>query len=174
MPTLSFDASAVEPQEARSFDLLPKGEYLAEVMDSTMKPTAKGGEYLELVVNILDGDYANRRIWDRLNLVNANETAADIARRALSALCHAVGVLQVTESEELHGIPFVVCIGVERGKNGYDDKNKVTGYKPAPGGSSFESAPRARPAAAPMAAKPAPAAAPAGKAPPPWAKKAAA
>ena len=78
-----------------------------------MKPTkAGGGELLEIELEILEGEYARRHLWDRLNLVNANQQAVEIAQRTLSAICHATGVLRVNDSEALHFKPMLVTVKV--------------------------------------------------------------
>ena len=66
-----------------------------------------------------------RHVYDQLNLINPNPTAEEIAQRTLAAICHAVGKLQISDSEELHFLPVMVKVAVTR--NGY---NEVKGYKP--------------------------------------------
>ena len=85
-----FEANTVEPNE--SFDPLSNGDYLCIITASEMKPTKSGdGAYLELELQVLEGPHQGRKLWDRLNLNNANETAVRIARGALSSICRAVG-----------------------------------------------------------------------------------
>ena len=61
---------------------------------------------------MLDGPYKGRKLFDRLNLVNANPVTVEIAQRTLSAICHATGRMQVQDSEELHLIPFIADVQV--------------------------------------------------------------
>ena len=70
-------------------------------------------------------------LYDQLNLINPNPTAEEIAQRTLSAICHAVGKLQVADSEELHFQPLLVRVAVK--PNGY---NEVKGYKPVAAGAA--------------------------------------
>lgn len=87
-----FDAQTVEPND--SFDPVPNGDYLCIITTSEMKPTKAGdGAYLELELQVIEGPYQGRKLWDRLNLNNANETTVKIAKGTLSAICRAVGVL---------------------------------------------------------------------------------
>lgn len=172
-----FDANHVNPNPV--FETLPEGEYLVMVADSEMKPTnAKDGEYLNLTLEVLDGPYKGRIIFDRLNLVNKNPKAVEIAQRQLSQICHAVGVLRVADSTELHNRPMVAKVGIEVGNpkrdatgsviGKYEDKNKIKSYRPASGGAPVAAASATAPAptTAPAAARPAPGGMP------PWAKKA--
>jgi len=162
---LNFDATQVEPD--RGGEPLPAGDYMAIITNSEMKPNSKGtGEYLELTMQVTDGPHAGRQAWDRLSLIHQNAQPVDIAQRKLSAICHAVGVLQVTQSEQLHNRPLKI-----RMKPRKDDpsQTEVASYKSANG-----SPPSPQPAAPAPPAQPAqPAQQPAtSKAAPPWARKA--
>ena len=133
MASLQFDATAIEP--ATSFDVLPKGEYLAAAVSSEMKSTkAMTGKYLQLSFEILEGKFKGRRIFERLNLQNPNKDAEEIAQRTLSALCHALGILQINESEQLHDIPVLISVTIEDGKGDYGPSNRITGYASASNG----------------------------------------
>lgn len=153
---LNFDADVVEP--ATDFAPLPAGQYLAMAIGSEWKTTASGnGEYLQFCWEIVDGDHKGRRVWDRLNLKNPNETAVKIANGTLSAICRAVGVPRPKDSSELHGKPLTMRLTLEeRTDKPGQFKNEVKGY--APVGSAE---------AAPVAAKPATA-----DKTPPWKRKA--
>lgn len=127
-----FDAREHEPTGGP--DALPAGEYLAMATDSEMKSTKSGnGKYLQIAWKVLDGPHEGRMLWSRLNLENPNQTAVDIAKRELSAICHAVGVLRPKRSEELHGVPVMLRVGVRKRPDTGDLSNEVKGYKPASG-----------------------------------------
>ncbi|MEK9693909.1 MAG: DUF669 domain-containing protein, partial [Rhodospirillaceae bacterium] len=60
--------------------------------DSDYKVTKNGtGKYIELEFTILDGEYAGRKFWDRLNVMNENKTAQDIANATLKTILDAIG-----------------------------------------------------------------------------------
>lgn len=165
LPTGPFNAADVEP--ADDFTPIPAGEYLMQIIDSDMKPTRDGtGQYLELTLQIIDGQYKGRLCWDRLNLVNKSQKAVEIAQRTLSAICRAVGVPSVQDSAQLHNKPLIGKVKYVDAQGQYDAKNEMKAYKPA----------SAAPATPAQAAQPAPAqsAAPAQPAAPassrpPWA-----
>ena len=120
----TFDASSVEPNVP--LEALPPGDYIAQILQSEMRVTKAGtGQMLWLDMEVLEGPLKNRHLYDQLNLINPNPTAEEIAQRTLSAICHAVGKLQVADSEELHFQPLLVRVAVK--PNGY---NEVKGYKP--------------------------------------------
>lgn len=154
-----FDAAEVEPQEA--FEVLPPGKYRVQIVASEERPTKDGnGSYIWLEMEILEGEHAGRKLWDRLNINNANQQAVDIARRALSAICHAVGELALEDTEQLHFKPMIATVRVRPPKDGYDASNDIRGYS-AVDDQPAARAPAARPAPAPRPA-PAQAARPAG------------
>jgi len=160
MATLNFNAQNVEPAEA--FTALPAGLYHAQIVESDLKQTKTGsGHYLQLTWKVLDGQHTGRLIFDRLNIANQNETAQKIGQQQLSALCHAVGILQVADSSQLHNKPCRIKVTVRKDDQ-YGDSNEVKGYEAA--GGTAASAP-----AMPAFAKPA---APAGNTPP-WMARAA-
>jgi len=165
---LNFDASTVDPQS--EFTPLPAGEYLVMATDSEVKQTKNGnGQYLQMTLQVLDGPYKNRLIFDRINIQNTNSTAQEIGQRALSAMCHAVGVLQVSDSAQLHHIPFTVRVSVRQDPQ-YGDSNEVKAYKSAAGNKpAVSTRPAAsKPAPAPAPQKPAPASTAASGAKPAW------
>ena len=133
----TFDATAVEPSAPR--EIIPPGEYVVQIVESEMASTKAGdGEMLKLTLDIIDGPHAGRKLWDRLNLVNRNQQAVEIAQRTLSAICHATGKLQVSDSEALHFIPMIATVKVKPAgpdKQGIhrEAQNEVSGYKPANG-----------------------------------------
>ncbi len=143
----TFDANSVAP--AQAFEVLPAGKYKVQVVDSDMRPTKNGdGQYLWLEMEILDGEYQGRKMWDRMNLVNPNAQAVEIAQRQLSALCHATGKMHVADSEDLHFIPVIATVRVRPARENYDASNEIRGYEPVGGTVSQMPQRQAAPAAA--------------------------
>jgi hypothetical protein len=122
--------NAEEHQEMGSFEVIPKGEYLALITDSEMKPTQSGsGEYLQLSWQLIDPQHKGRIVFDRLNLKNQNATAVKIANSALSGICKSVGILRPKDSVELHNKPVMLKIDVEeRSDKPGVYKNIIKGY----------------------------------------------
>lgn len=127
-----FDANAVEPN--KPFDALPAGKYDVVIVKSEMKATKSGeGRYLEMELQILNGEHQNRKLFDRLNLENKSEKTVQIARGTLSSICRAVGVLTPKDSSELHFKPLRCKVNVSKDDNG-NPKNDVKGYEPRQAG----------------------------------------
>lgn len=162
MAAFSFDATAVAPQE--SLSPIPAGHYLAHIIESDIQPLKSGmGQALALTFEVLDGQYRGRKVFARLNVQHRGSPEAErIAQAQLSALCHAVGVLKLTDSAQLHHKPVRIRVKIRKDESGqYGDRNEVTGFEAASG----------VPTMPPQAA--APAAAAASAVTPPWAKRAA-
>ena len=141
----TFDATQVEPQG--DYSPVPPGEYKVSITSSEFVETKGGnGHMLKLEIEILEGDQAGRKLFDRLNLDNPNAQAVEIAQRQLSAICHAVGKLSVSDSDELHGLPMVAVVKVDQPRTGKDGKeygasNAIKSYKAI--GNGFVAAPAA-------------------------------
>lgn len=158
-----FDATAVEPDQGRDFTPLPAGVYDVEITNSEVKDAKSGnGCYLSLEMTVIGENGPGRKVWSNITLKNTNAQAESIGQGQLSALCHAVGIKNLKDSDELFQKVLRVRLKVVPPSGQYQAKNEVTAYEA--GGASAPPANAARPAAN----TPAPAAAPAS---PPWAKK---
>jgi hypothetical protein len=168
----TFNANDVEPSSS-SFEVLPAGKYQAQIVNSEMRDTKTGsGQYLWLELAITDGPHANKRLFDRLNLVNPNDKAVEIAQRTLSAICHATGQMQVQDSEQLHNRAMIVNVkvrpaGPDKSGTHREAANEIGGY---------EAVSAHRPAIPQQSAQPQQASAPQSAKPastPPWRRTAA-
>lgn len=129
MPQFTFDPTeVVAAPQSKSYEPLPRGIYQAIIIDSAIKPTKAGtGEYIELVMQVIDGVHSGRRLWERLNVSNPNKTAEEIARSQLASLCQAVGVQKLSATEQLHDTPFGIELDIDRKD---PTRNRVMGYLP--------------------------------------------
>ncbi len=176
MAQLQFDASTVAPQA--SYTPIPAGVYTVSIDDSEIKPTQKGGQMAVFRLRVLEGQHAGRTVFARINVRNPSQQAEQIGQAQLSALCHAAGVLQLSDTAQLHNKVVRARVKIRKDATGqYEDQNEVSGFEatggPAPVAAGFVAqAPAAAPAAAGFVAQ-APAAAPAAAAQPPWKRAAA-
>lgn len=131
----SFDATTVDPQRPRG-EIIPKGKYSALITDSEVTETSKGGKMLSLTLEIIDGPHKGAPLYDRLNVVNISQQAQEIALRTLSAICTATGVMQVSDTQQLHNKPLTITVGIEEEKPNpakpgetYPARNQINGYE---------------------------------------------
>jgi len=152
MSVLNFDATKVEPAGlSQQLPVSDSNGHLVMIAESEMKENKnKDGGYLELMLTILDGPHKGESGAYRLNLFHNNPKTVEIAYRQLSAVCHAVGLLQVADSTQLHNLPFRAVVGLQKGDNpeGYTEvKGVLTKDGLAPGKTAAPTPP-AQPAAA--------------------------
>ena len=137
-----FDANDVEPRKA--FEPLPADKYQVVIVASEMKDTkACDGQYLELELEVIDGQYKGRKLWDRLTLHHPNQQTVQIAQATLSAICRACGVMQPRDSAELHDLPMVAKVRVKRRKDTGELTNDVAGYERKEAAAAAAAAPQA-------------------------------
>jgi hypothetical protein len=100
-----------------------------------------------LEFDIIDeGPMKNRKLWDRLNLVNSNPKTVEIAKKTLSAICHATNTMQLKNTEQLHGIPILLTVrvkpaGPDKGGTYREAQNEIRGYESAGQSASARVAP---------------------------------
>jgi len=134
-----FNAETVEPNQA--YEPLPAGWYKAVITESEEKPTkAQTGSYLQLTLEVIDGEHKGRKVFERLNLNNPNSTAVDIAQRTLSGICRSVGVMTPRDSTDLHDKPLMMKLAVKPGDGQYGPSNDIKEYA-APEQAAASSAP---------------------------------
>jgi len=146
--------NALNHEPVTSFDPLPADWYKCVITDTEERQTkAMDGSYLQLTIEVIEGPFSGRKVFDRLNLNNKNQTAVEIAQRALASICRAVEVPNPKNSDELRDKPLMVKVSVRPAENGYDASNDVKGYDAA-SGSSASVAVAAEPAVANGSATP--------------------
>ena len=136
-----FNALEIEP--AATYEPLPADWYKAVITATEEKPTkAQTGSYLELNMEIIEGNYQGRRVFERLNLNNPKPVAVEIAQRSLSSICRSIGVNNPQNSEELMDKPLMIKVAVKPAQGEYGASNEIKGYD-AVGGATTAPAPAA-------------------------------
>jgi hypothetical protein len=107
-----FNARSVDP--ASTPNPVPAGDYKVMIVSSEpMKNTNSEGGHLRFMLRIMEGQFQGRELMYNLNLFNPNPQTQEIAYKQLSALCHVTGQFDVQDSQQLHGIPFIVVVTVQ-------------------------------------------------------------
>jgi len=104
-----------------SFAAIKDGQHPAMITECTMKDTKAGGKMLSLTIEVIDGESKGRKVWDNLNVVNANETAQNIAHSKLKGYFTAVGKPEATEEGELLRVPIGIKTKTKTNKEGYEN-----------------------------------------------------
>lgn len=161
-----FDANQVEPQAPRDNEPLPAGLYSVEITSSEVKDLKSGnGVGLSLEFTVIDpAPFARRKVWQSLNIKHTNPQAEQIGQSQLSALCRAVGIGVLNDSDQLFGQVLRIRTKVRPAEGNYGPRAEVVSHEPS-GTTPL-----------PMPSQPAAPAAPAanaGAAAKPWQKRAA-
>ncbi len=126
--------NANEHDKMGDFSPIPAGEYLAQITKSELADTkAKTGKFLKLEFTIMQGEQKNKKVWARLNIVNPNPQAVEIAQKELATICAAVGLARITDSDELHMKPMMIKVAIKPGEGQYLDSNEIKNYSAAKG-----------------------------------------
>lgn len=73
-------------------DLIPKGDYPMVIIKMEEKATKAGtGKLLNVQLQITKGQFQNKTVFDRFNVVNPNPVAQNIGRQQLKAMLKALG-----------------------------------------------------------------------------------
>lgn len=153
----TFNAHEVPP--ATGIVVIPKGDYDVIFDSCEIKPTkANNGGFIECRYKVISGEHKDAILFDRLNLWNNNETAVNIARAQLSALCHVTGVFVLndganTMNQQMKNKPFKVHVDISLNEKKEPSGNEVKrimnadGSLPGRQSAPPQSAPAANPAA---------------------------
>ena len=150
----AFNAQQYDPTQGGGS--LPVGRHPVIIESSEVKANkANDGGYLQLNLKLIDGPQMGTTGAYRLNLYHSNPQTAEIAHRQLSAICHVIGVFNVQDSQQLHNIPFIVEVGLQKGEEaaqkGYTEVKKVFDINGNEPGKAGQGAPAAQPQQQPAA-----------------------
>lgn len=152
MAKLGFEyAGATEELNKNDFDRtpLPDGKYFAEITDSDYRDAKNGnGSYVMVEFRVIDGEYADRKVWSNYNIINSNEQAQEIGQQQFAKLCLAtLGRPSCDDTDHLIGRQLAIGVGLDKKD---PSRNRVKWTEAV---QQTTSAPAARPAAAPAAAR---------------------
>lgn len=134
MVAYSFNSQQHTPQYGGGGGGLPAGpqgedvDYKVVIINSEQVPVKDSfqqivGGYLAFDLACIEGPQKDVKHTDRLNLHHVKPQVVEIANKQLSAYCHVTGRFQFNDTAELHGIPFIVRVGLQKG-----DEARAKGY----------------------------------------------
>jgi hypothetical protein len=128
-----FDPNEIPDDERGDFTPMPAGDYLLQIVESELREKDNGDCGLNLTIEVVEGEYENRKIWDYLNIRHSNAQAQSISQRRLADYCLATGAGTIRDTEELHFRPFVGKVSQEKRKDTGEMTNKIKAVRPASG-----------------------------------------
>lgn len=128
MSKFGFDLNEYESSGTRDYSPIPKGEYTIKCTDAETKTTRSGGEMIAATFEVVGGEYDGRKVWNNYNIHNDSEKAQKIGREQVASWARACGKPNASSFDELLERKFIASIDIEKGKDGYADKNRIVGY----------------------------------------------
>jgi hypothetical protein len=131
MAQIGIDVTNIEASVPRD-PIMKNGWVKAVITSSELVPGKKDPETsrrLNFNWKVVEGEFLNRTFSNGLNIVSPSAIAQEIARKDLSAIGHAVNVLNIQDSSQLHNLPMWVKIKYVAESGEYGAKNEPVGYK---------------------------------------------
>ena len=128
---LNLDLNSRKDTASKSFEILPRGQYLVSCINAETKITkAKTGEFIECTFRVMEGPYEGRMIWTRFNIVNPNPLAQDIGLDQLTAYMLSAGFedLKLKNVSDLCGKPVIAVVKHKESESG--TSAEVSYFKP--------------------------------------------
>lgn len=133
MGNINFNANNVTP-DSGEFAPIPPGWYVAKI-DGAEMITSKNEDAglmlkLELVIDEESHpEVGARRVFTNLVINHKNAVPRKIAERKLSAICHAIGTLELEDTDQLLGEMLKIRLKVRPAKGDYEASNDVEGFR---------------------------------------------
>lgn len=121
--------------------LIPKGQLAWAILTVRgIKSSASGGQYLDCELTIDDNQpFARKKLWDMIGDPNHAGNSEAYRQMGLIAITRILesgrgagpnnpAGYKIDNYQQLSGLRVAIKIGVEKGTDGYDDKNRVADY----------------------------------------------
>jgi hypothetical protein len=128
-----FFGSGFKPQDhepSGDFALVPAGKYVCQIAEASVRPTkARNGYYVKVMLKILEGEHANRVLYDNINIDNPSEKCTQIGLSQLSALGRAIGVDSLQSVSQISGQTVAASVRVKNENNEIRTYISVADYR---------------------------------------------
>lgn len=124
--SIEWEEPRQERRAPREFEALPAGLYPVTVLDATHQISSKGNKMLVLTVEVSDGEYRGRRLWEHIAYL---PSIAWKLRQVVGALMGNGTGVQTFKRQELIGLSANVAV-IE---TEYNDRptNKISEWLPS-------------------------------------------
>lgn len=118
-----------DAEPSSGYQPLPEADYVLEIVETDYLPTFDGiGMVLKTKCQVVSGDFDLRPYYINYVLEHADEARQEIGQRDFAGLRRATGVLELSDSEELHFKTFSVKVGVKARKDTGEMENVISEY----------------------------------------------
>ena len=100
------------------------------ITDTDLKTTKAGtGRYISAKCEVIEGPFKGRVLYANFNIQNPSDKAQQIGQAQLKEALKALGKNNVTDTEEMHNIPFVASVKVTGNESDqYGLKNEIAKF----------------------------------------------
>lgn len=114
------------------FKPLPAGWYSATINTAKLQPTKDGtGQKIALRFDITGPTHQGRVVFGNLNIRNKSEKAEEIGRAQLGDIMRAIGLKQVSDTDQLIGGSLQIKLEIKEATEQYAARNEIRAYKAA-------------------------------------------
>lgn len=144
---LGFNTDDITPEE-RSFEIIPKSWQPVVITGAQVeKSKSSDARYVKATATVVDGQFKGRKVFSNITILNKDGTPNTIGRGQITEMFRAAGVGGSNLADLLQAKKVIDArIGIEKGAGGYEDKNKLDGFRPH---GAAQAAPSAAPASRP-------------------------
>ena len=126
MVALNFTVDPNMQSSGGGYQPMPAGDYVGVISAVEQRTSKSGNNYLSLQVRV----EGHGVVYDNLNLWNSNATAVTIATERLNAIGKALGMAQISDTDQLLAKQVSISVAVENDNTG-TPRNVIVAYKPA-------------------------------------------
>jgi hypothetical protein len=113
--------AVVNATKDRKIETLPEGKHNFIILESDIKTSKKGEDYLSLTIEVEGGEYAGLVSSHRYCIYHSSETVAKYAMINLRALLKIVKIDALSDTEELVGKRFGGFVGKQKNNDAFTE-----------------------------------------------------
>ena len=125
----TFNAAELPQGNDGDFQPLPAGWYNVTINDAEIRTTKAGnGQYIAVRYDVTGPTHEGRVVFGNINISNPNPKAEEIGHQQLGQLMRAIGLTQVSDTDQLIGGSLQIKLKIRKSDE-YGDSNDVSGFK---------------------------------------------
>ena len=126
---------------SNSSEPIPRGQLAWAILNVRgVKPSRSGGAYIDAELTIDEGQpFARRKLWDMIGDPNNTGNSEAYRQMGLVAITRILEAgrnagpnnpagYKIADYSQLNGLRVAIKVGIEKGQDGYEDKNRVADY----------------------------------------------
>lgn len=129
------DLQNTDTSQRGAFTPIPAGEYLIQAIEGSVVRKDSGDAMIKLTFEVMEGEFAERKLFVNLNIRHSNPTAQRIATEELTEIWRDAmgGTGNPPSTEALLWKPIRAKVAVEKRKDTGEMQNRVKRYFSASG-----------------------------------------